>query len=150
MRHLLEILKVDLGCNREEKSAGVSDAYRHLQNESAENLQLTSIFQNKVSKSEELLNAMDLITSDLTVHNDKLQKVEDQDAISQDIKELLNIELNPPSMKTDETPDTTCPLPPTCNSTTCDADLETSESLREVDELKESMTEPISLVRAQE
>ncbi|KAK9409515.1 spermatogenesis-associated protein 7 [Crotalus adamanteus] len=143
MRHLLEILKVDLGCNREEKSAGVSDAYRHLQNESAEHLQLTSISQSKVSKSEELLNAMDLITSDLTVHNDKLQKVEDQDAISQDIKELLNIELNPPSMKTDETP-------PTCNSTTCDADLETSESEREVDELKESMTEPISLVRAQE
>ncbi|XP_039189402.1 spermatogenesis-associated protein 7 isoform X2 [Crotalus tigris] len=150
MRHLLEILKVDLGCDREEKSAGVSDAYRHLQNESAEHLQLTSISQSKVSKSEELLNAMDLITSDLTVHNDKLQKVEDQDAISQDIKELLNIELNPPSMKTDETPDTTCPLPPTCNSTTCDADLETSESEREVDELKESMTEPISLIRAQE
>ncbi|KAM3855343.1 spermatogenesis-associated protein 7 [Vipera latastei] len=150
MRHLLEILKVDLGCNREEKSAGVSNAYRHLQNESAEHLQLTSISQSKVSKSEELLNAMDLITSDLIVQNDKLQKVEDQDAVSQDIKELLNIELNLPSMKTDETPDATCPLPPTCSSTTCDADFETSEFLREVDELKESMTEPISLVRAQQ
>ncbi|KAG8126397.1 hypothetical protein E2320_021487 [Naja naja] len=150
MCHLLEILKVDLGCNREENSAGVSDAYRHLQNESAEHLQLTSISQSKVSKSEELLNTVDLITSDLTVHNDKFQKVEDQDAIYQDIKELLNIELNPPSMKTAETPDNTYPLPPTCNSTTCDADFETSESLREVDELKESLMEPISLVRDQE
>ncbi|XP_034274171.1 spermatogenesis-associated protein 7 isoform X2 [Pantherophis guttatus] len=150
MRHLLEILKVDLGCNREENSAGVSDAYRHLQNESAEHLQLTSISQSKVSESEELLNAVDLITSDLTVHDDEFQRVEDQDAISQDIKELLNIELNPLSMKTDETPDNTCPLPPTCNSTTCNADFETSEYLREVDELKENMTEPISLVRAQE
>uniref|UniRef100_A0A2D4KUN0 Uncharacterized protein n=2 Tax=Micrurus paraensis TaxID=1970185 RepID=A0A2D4KUN0_9SAUR len=147
MRHLLEILKVDLGCNREENSAGVSDAYRHLQNESTEHLQFTSISQSKVSKSED---AVDLITSDLTVHNDKFQSMEDQDAISQDIKELLNIELNPPSMKTAETPDNTYPLPPTCNSNTCDADFESSESLREVDELKESMTEPISLVRAQE
>lgn len=150
MRHLLEILKVDLGCNREENSAGASDAYRHLQNESAEHLQLTSISQSKVSESEELLNAVDLITSDLTVHNDEFQRVEDQDAISQDIKELLNIELNPLSMKTDETPDNIYALPPTCNSTTCNADFETSESLREVDELKENMTEPISLVRAQE
>uniref|UniRef100_A0A670Y7Z9 Spermatosis associated 7 n=1 Tax=Pseudonaja textilis TaxID=8673 RepID=A0A670Y7Z9_PSETE len=150
MRHLLEILKVDLGCNREENSAGVSDAYGHLQNESAEHLQLTSISESKVSKSEELLNAADLITSDLTVHNDKFQRMEDQDAISQDIKDLLNIELNPPSMKTAETPDNTYPLPPTCNSATCNADFETSESLREVDELKESMMEPISLVEAQE
>ncbi|XP_070609946.1 spermatogenesis-associated protein 7 isoform X2 [Erythrolamprus reginae] len=150
MRHLLEILKVDLGCNREANSAGESNAYKHVQNESAERLQLTSISQSKVLESEELLNAVDLITSDLTVHNDKFQRVEDQDAFSQDIKELLNIELNPLSMKTNETPDNTCPLPPTCSSTTYSADFETSESLREVDELKESMTESISLVRAQE
>ncbi|KAM6464240.1 spermatogenesis-associated protein 7 isoform 2-T2 [Liasis olivaceus] len=150
MRHLLEILKVDLGCSKEENSIGVSDAYRHLQNEPAEHLQLPSTAQSKVSKSEELLNAMDVIASDPTVHN-KFQKVEDQDEISQDLKELLNIELNPPSLKTDETPDTTCPLPPTSSSTICDADFETSESLRDVDELKESMAEclPISLDSAQ-
>ncbi|XP_063146266.1 spermatogenesis-associated protein 7 isoform X2 [Candoia aspera] len=147
MRHLLEILKVDLGCSKEEKSVGVSDAYVPPRNEPAEHLQLPSTAQSKVSKSEELLNAMDLITSDPTVQKNKFQKVEDQDEISQDTKELLNMELNLPSLKTDEPPDTTCPLPPTCSSTTYDADFETSESLTEVDDLEGSMAEhlPISL-----
>ncbi|XP_061469229.1 spermatogenesis-associated protein 7 isoform X4 [Rhineura floridana] len=144
MRHLLEILKVDLGCSKEEKSVGRSDMFDLLGSEPTEHFQLPSNAQrqNKLAKSEEFLKALDLITNEPAVpcvRRDKFEKVEGNNEFSS-------------SMVTDETADTSCTLPPTLNSTTCDADFETSESLREVDELKDSLEEalPISTDNAQE
>uniref|UniRef100_A0A8D2LPN8 Spermatogenesis associated 7 n=1 Tax=Varanus komodoensis TaxID=61221 RepID=A0A8D2LPN8_VARKO len=146
MRHLLEILKVDLGCIKEEPSAGGSDVCGPLQNNQAKHLQLPSATQsqNKLGKSEEFLKAMELIANDSAARCDNFQEEEAQDEISKGINKPASVGLDPTSfMITDETLDTSCTLPSTCNSTTCDADFETSESLREADELRENSL-PIS------
>ncbi|XP_062974553.1 spermatogenesis-associated protein 7 [Elgaria multicarinata webbii] len=139
MRHLLEILKVDLGCIKEEKSAGGSDMYGPLQKGPVDHFQLP--------KSEEFLKVMELIANEPPACSDKSQVEEAQDEISKDINEPTSVGLDPMSfLVTDETLDTSCTLPPTCSSTTCDADLDMSESLRDVDELRESFVNsfPIS------
>ncbi|XP_042316465.1 spermatogenesis-associated protein 7 [Sceloporus undulatus] len=153
MRHLLEILKIDLGCKKEEKSSRGLDKYSLLENDPGEHLQLPNEVQreNMPATSEGLSKAMDLITSESTACSDNFQELEIQDEIqdehsSKEVSEPGQVEPDPSSIAvTGGNLDTSCTLPPTCNSTTCDADFEISESLREVDDLKESLAESLPI-----
>ncbi|XP_053233537.1 spermatogenesis-associated protein 7 isoform X2 [Podarcis raffonei] len=157
MRHLLEILKVDLGCSKEEKPAGGLDMFGLHRPEPAEHRQHRSKAQrqNKPAKCEVLLKAVDLNGNDPSVspvRSDDSEKAEGKAGFSPNLSEPVSVGLDPSSfVVTDETADTSCTLPPALSSTTCDADFETSDSLREVDELKESFAEslPISTDNAQ-
>nr|XP_028573909.1 spermatogenesis-associated protein 7 [Podarcis muralis] len=153
MRHLLEILKVDLGCSKEEKPAGGLDMFGLRRPEPAEHRQHRSKAQrqNKPAKCEVLLKAVDLNEND-PVHSDDSEKAEGKAGFPPNLSEPVSVGLDPSSfVVTDEIADTSCTLPPALSSTTCDADFETSDSLREVDELKESFAEslPISTDNAQ-
>nr|XP_034963555.1 spermatogenesis-associated protein 7 isoform X1 [Zootoca vivipara] len=151
MRHLLEILKVDLGCSKEEKPAGGLDMFGLHRPEPAEHRQHHSKAQrqNKPAKSEGLLKAVGLNGNDPAVspvHSDDSEKVEGKGSFPQNLSEPASVGLDPSSfVVTDETADTSCTLPPALSSTTCDADFETSDSLREVDELKESFAESLPI-----
>ncbi|XP_054828262.1 spermatogenesis-associated protein 7 [Eublepharis macularius] len=147
MRHLLEILKEDLGCKEERKEG--FDSLGRVQNEPAEYLQLPD--KPQTEKSKELSKAMDLIASAAAISrppvcSDAFHKVEGTDEFSKDLNGLLNAGLYPPSCPVlEENPITSSTLPPTLSSTTCDADFETSESLQELDELQESMAESLHI-----
>ncbi|XP_053132546.1 spermatogenesis-associated protein 7 isoform X3 [Hemicordylus capensis] len=151
MRHLLEILKVDLGCNKEEKSVGGSATFSLRQSEPAEPFLFPSKAhrQSKLVKSEEFLKAMDLIANEWpkpksSACSDKSQKVEGKDEFPEDLSEPVNVGPDPSSsMVTDETPDTSHTLPPVLNSN--EADFEMSESLGELDELKASFAESLHI-----
>ncbi|XP_032997489.1 spermatogenesis-associated protein 7 isoform X2 [Lacerta agilis] len=151
MRHLLEILKVDLGCSKEEKPAGGLDMFGLRRPETTEHRQHRSKAQrqNKPAKSEVLLKAVDLNGNDPAVsplQSDDSEKVEGKAGFPPNLSEPVSMGLDPSSfVVTDETADTSCTLPPALSSTTCDADFETSDSLREVDELKESFAESLSI-----
>ncbi|XP_066480117.1 spermatogenesis-associated protein 7 [Tiliqua scincoides] len=152
MRHLLEILKVDLGCTNE-NYLGEPATFGLRQNEPAENLQHPDDTQRQskpASKNEEILKAIDFIANEQAepkslVCSEKSQKVESKDGFSKNLSEPVPIGPDPSSFVTKETPDTSCMLPPTLDSTTCDADFEMSESLREVDDLQESFAESLHL-----
>ncbi|XP_015282053.1 PREDICTED: spermatogenesis-associated protein 7 [Gekko japonicus] len=144
MRHLLEILKEDLGCNQEKK-----EGFGLVRNEPAEHLQLPHKLQRQ--KSEEFLKAMDLLASEAAPSrppacSNAFEKVEGKESFSKGLRGSLNAGLDPPPCPAhEESPATSCTMPPTLGSTTCDADFETSESLQELDELQESMAESLRL-----
>uniref|UniRef100_UPI002540FB09 spermatogenesis-associated protein 7 n=1 Tax=Euleptes europaea TaxID=460621 RepID=UPI002540FB09 len=145
MRHLLEILKEDLGCNQEKKEG--FDSLGLVRKEPAEHLQLPH--KPHRQKSEEFLKAMDLLASEAAPSrppacSDAFERVEGKDEFSKGLNGSLNAGLDLPSCPAhDESPATSCTLPPTLNSTACDADFETSESLQDLSELQESMVESL-------
>ncbi|XP_020667085.3 spermatogenesis-associated protein 7 isoform X1 [Pogona vitticeps] len=148
MHHLLEILKVDLGCKKEEKSTGGLYKYALPTDERAEHIQLASEVQRegKLTKSKGFLKARDLIANQPPALNNECQKPESPNEIVRDVSDPACVEPNPSDLPvTDENLDTSCTLPPTCSSSACDADFETSESLKGVDELKESFAELLPL-----
>ncbi|XP_060117866.1 spermatogenesis-associated protein 7 [Heteronotia binoei] len=147
MRHLLEILKEDLGCNQEKREGFGS--FGLFRNEPAEHLQLPRKLQ--MPKSEDFLKAMDLIASEAApsrppVCRNAFENVEGKYDFSKVPSGSLNARLDPPPCSAhEESPATSCTMPPTLGSTTCDVDFETSESLQELDELQESMAESLHL-----
>lgn len=145
MRHVLEILKEDLGCNQEKKFGSFGLA----RNEPAEHLQFPHKLQRQ--KSEEFLKAMDLIANEAALTKPPLcsnafQKVEGKEDFSRGLNGSLNAGLDPPLGPAHEESSATSHITlPTLGSTTCEADFDTSESLQELDELQESMTESLRL-----
>lgn len=146
MRHLLEILKEDLGCNQEKKE-GIG-SFGLVWNE-LEHLQLPHKPQRQ--KSKEFLKAIDLIASEAApsrppVCSNAFEQAEGKEDFPKGLSSSSIAGLDPflyPAY--DESPATSCTLPPTLSSTTCDADFETSESLQGLDELQESMAESLRL-----
>lgn len=147
MRHLLDILKTDLGCNKEEKSVGKPATFGFQQNEPAEYLQHpgdTPRWSKLATKSEDILKAIDFLAHEqaepeYSVCNDTSPNMEGKDEFSEDLSKLVPVGPDPLSLvESAETPDNSAP---TLSSTACDADFETSESLREVDNLQDSFAE---------
>ncbi|KAJ7345087.1 hypothetical protein JRQ81_001037 [Phrynocephalus forsythii] len=142
MRHLLEILKVDLGCKKEEKSTGRLHKYALPVDEGAEHLSSEVQREDKLAESREFFRAMDLIANEPPALNHECQKAESPNQIIGDVSDPAHVEPNPSDLpETAGSLDTSCTLLPTCSSTTCDADFESNESLRGVDELQESFAE---------
>ncbi|XP_060613080.2 spermatogenesis-associated protein 7 isoform X1 [Anolis sagrei] len=146
MRHLLEILKIDLGCNKEEKSSRGFDKYGMLENKEAKRLQLPIETQgeSELAKNEELLKAMDILARESPACSEHFRGLESQDENAREVHEPTHVESDSSSIAvTDGKLETSCMLPPTCSSTTCDADFEMSDSLREVGNLRESLDESL-------
>nr|XP_008114518.1 PREDICTED: spermatogenesis-associated protein 7 isoform X1 [Anolis carolinensis] len=149
MRHLLEILKIDLGCNKKEPSSRRSNKYGLLENKAAKRLQLPNEAQgeSELAKNEELLKAMDILARESPACSEHFRGLETQDENATEVHEPVHVESDLSSIAvTDGKLETSCMLTPTCSSTTCNADFEISDSLREVDNLRESLDEsfPIS------
>ncbi|XP_077179535.1 spermatogenesis-associated protein 7 isoform X2 [Paroedura picta] len=147
MRHLLEILKEDLGCNQEKKERFRS--FGPVWNEFAEPTQPPH--KTPRQKSEAFLKAMDLIANEAAPSRppagiSAFKEPEDNEEFPKELNGSLSAGLDPPPCPgPEESPATSRTMPPTRGSTTCDADFETSESLQELDKLQESMTESLRL-----
>lgn len=154
MRHLLEILKADLGCSKDDQSVGEPATFGLQQNGPAEHRQHRSDAQRQskpATKGAAVSQALDFIANEeaepkSSVCSDKFQKMEGNVEFARDLSEPGSTGPDPlPFMVIAETSDTSCLLPPTLSSTTCDAYFETSDSLREVDDLQESFAESLHL-----
>ncbi|XP_067412459.1 spermatogenesis-associated protein 7 [Emydura macquarii macquarii] len=155
MRHLLDVLKVDLGCSTE-KSERVNgsmegfDPFDLERFETLDQLQFTSKNwrQNKTTKSEEFLKAMDLLSKEpdkLKPHlNSEISKqMYDKDTFSKDLTEVVSIGTDPySSVQSEEYSDISHAFEPTLNSTTCDSDF---ESNKELDGLEENFAEALQI-----
>ncbi|KAJ6661258.1 hypothetical protein lerEdw1_015395 [Lerista edwardsae] len=154
MRHLLEILKADLGCSKDDKSVGEPTTFGLQQDEPVEHLQHPCDAQRQskpATKSESVSEALGLIANEQaqpksSACSNKFQKVEGKAEFARDLSKPGSTGSDPSAfMVTAETSDTSCLLPPTLSSTTCESYFETSESLREVDDLQESFAESFHL-----
>uniref|UniRef100_A0A8C4XZC1 Spermatosis associated 7 n=1 Tax=Gopherus evgoodei TaxID=1825980 RepID=A0A8C4XZC1_9SAUR len=155
MRHLLDVLKVDLGCNTEKServngSMEVIDPFDLERFETLDQLQFTSKNwkQNKTTKSEEFLKAMDLLSKETNnlkhpLDSETSKQIHDKDIFSKGITEAVSVGTDPySSVKSEEAPDISHTFEPTLNSTTCDSDF---ESNKELDDLEENFAEALQI-----
>uniref|UniRef100_A0A674K134 Spermatosis associated 7 n=1 Tax=Terrapene triunguis TaxID=2587831 RepID=A0A674K134_9SAUR len=155
MRHLLDVLKVDLGCSTEKServngSMEVIDPFDLERFETLDQLQFTSKNwkQNKTTKSEEFLKAMDLLSKETDklkhpVHSETSKQMHDKDIFSKDRTEVVSVGTDPySSVQSEEAPDISHTFEPTLNSTTCDSDF---ESNKELDDLEENFAEALQI-----
>uniref|UniRef100_A0A8C0IPC6 Spermatosis associated 7 n=1 Tax=Chelonoidis abingdonii TaxID=106734 RepID=A0A8C0IPC6_CHEAB len=118
MRHLLDVLKVDLGCNTEKServsgSMEVIDPFDLERFETLDQLQFASKNwkQNKTTKSEEFLKAMDLLSKETNnlkhpLHSETSKQIHDKDIFSKDITEAVSVGTDPySSVQSEEAPD---------------------------------------------
>lgn len=154
MRHLLEILKADLGCSTDDNSVGEPATFGLQQNEPAEHLQHPHAAQRQskpAARSESVSEALDLIANEeaelrSSMCSNKFQKMEGKVEFARDLSKRGSTGSDPSAfLVTAETSDASCLLPATLSSTTCDSYFETSESLIEVDDLQESFAESLHL-----
>ncbi|XP_065449556.1 spermatogenesis-associated protein 7 isoform X5 [Chrysemys picta bellii] len=155
MRHLLDVLKVDLGCSTEKServngSMEVIDPFDLERFETLDQLQFTSKNwkQNKTTKSEEFLKAMDLLSKETDklkhpIHSETSKQIHDKDIFSKDRTEVASVGTDPySSVQSEEAPDISHTFEPTLNSTTCDSDF---ESNKELDDLEENFAEALQI-----
>ncbi|EMP39410.1 Spermatogenesis-associated protein 7 [Chelonia mydas] len=155
MRHLLDVLKVDLGCSTEKServngSMEVIDPFDLERFETLDQLQFTSKNwkQNKTTKSEEFLKAMDLLSKETDklnhpLHSEMSKQMHDRDIFSKDITEVVSVGTDPySSVQSEEASGISHTFEPTLNSTTCDSDF---ESNKELDDLEENFAEALQI-----
>ncbi|XP_074854873.1 spermatogenesis-associated protein 7 isoform X2 [Carettochelys insculpta] len=154
MRHLLNVLKVDLGC-RTEKSERVNgmeviDPFDLERFETLDQLQLSNKNwkQNKTTKSDEFLKAMDLLSKEPDklkppLHRETSNQMCDKDIFSTDLTGVVGVGTDPySSVQPEETPDISHTFESTLNSTTCDSDF---ESTKELNDLEENFAEALQI-----
>uniref|UniRef100_A0A8C3RQQ9 Spermatogenesis associated 7 n=1 Tax=Chelydra serpentina TaxID=8475 RepID=A0A8C3RQQ9_CHESE len=147
MRHLLDVLKVDLGCSTEKServngSMEVIDPFDLERFETLDQLQFNSKNwkKNKTTKSEEFLKAMDLLSKETDklkhpLHSETSKQMHDKDIFSKDITEAVSVGTDPySSVQSEEAPDISHSFEPTLNSTTCDSDFESNKGLDDLEE----------------
>ncbi|XP_073205468.1 spermatogenesis-associated protein 7 isoform X2 [Lepidochelys kempii] len=155
MRHLLDVLKVDVGCSTEKServngSMEVIDPFDLERFETLDQLQFTSKNwkQNKTTKSEEFLKAMDLLSKETdklnhSLHSEMSKQMHDKDIFSKDITEVVSVGTDPySSVQSEEASGISHTFEPTLNSTTCDSDF---ESNKELDDLEENFAEALQI-----
>ncbi|XP_062432672.1 spermatogenesis-associated protein 7 isoform X2 [Rhea pennata] len=145
MRHLLGVLKVDLGCSPGRSAEQIhanQEAFHFLDLETfdtMEQLKFTSKSrrQRKAKKSEEIFTAMDLL---LTEPSKCKSPVCFENSV--DVAETLKAGTDSHSSAKSEGPETSPAYDATLNSITCDSDLETNKDL---DDLEENFAEALQL-----
>ncbi|XP_021258423.1 spermatogenesis-associated protein 7 isoform X2 [Numida meleagris] len=157
MRHLLDMLKADLGCSpgsgAEQIHAGW-EAFDSLDLEEfnmMEQLEFTSRSerQGKATKSEVFFKTMDLLlkeqsTCEMPQCSEKSKKTESKDIFSEDVDEMMNAETESHACVTSEDPVTSLSCEETLNLVTCDNDLEAN---KELDDLEENFAEVLQITR---
>ncbi|XP_068802840.1 spermatogenesis-associated protein 7 isoform X2 [Struthio camelus] len=155
MRHLLGVLKVDLGCSpgRSTEEIHASQEAFHSDLETFNTMQQLKFTrkrwrQRKTIKSEEFFRAMDLLSkepnkgkSPVCFENSKERQSKDDFLV--DVAEMMTAGTDShSSAKSEEGPDTSPTFDATLNSISCDSDLETTKDL---DDLEESFAEALQL-----
>ncbi|XP_067151708.1 spermatogenesis-associated protein 7 isoform X1 [Apteryx mantelli] len=156
MRHLLGVLKVDLGCSAGRSAEQIHanwEAFHSLDLETfdtMEQLKFTSKSrrQRKATENEEFFRAMDLLLTEPNkckspVCFENSKERQSTDDFSVDVAEMMNAGTDShSSAKSEEGPETSPTFDATLNSITCDSDLETNKDL---DDLEESFAEALQL-----
>ncbi|XP_068255422.1 spermatogenesis-associated protein 7 isoform X2 [Nyctibius grandis] len=154
MRHLLDVLKADLGCSpgseAEQTHAGweAFDSLDLQEFDTMEELEFTSKSQQqkKATKSEEFFGTMDLSLKEPNkceslVCRESPKETQSKDYFSEDVAEMVNAGTESDScVKSEEDPDASPSCEATLNLITCDSDLEASKQL---DDLEESFAEAL-------
>ncbi|OXB75367.1 UNVERIFIED_CONTAM: hypothetical protein H355_009521 [Colinus virginianus] len=155
MRHLLDVLKADLGCSpgsgAEQSHAGW-EAFGSLDLEElnmTEQLEATSRRQrqNKSTKSEGFF--MDLLlrepsTYEVPLCSENSKRTESKDDFSEDADEMMNAETEAHARVKSEDPDASPSCEETLNLIACDSDLDAN---KELDGLEENFAEVLQITR---
>ncbi|KAM7110165.1 spermatogenesis-associated protein 7 isoform 4-T4 [Ciconia maguari] len=156
MRHLLDVLKADLGCSpgssAEQIHAGweAFDSLDLQEFDTMEELEFTSKSQRqrKATKSEELFGTMDLSLKkpnkcESSVCRESSKETQSKDHFSEDVAEMMDAGTESDScVKSEEDPDASPSCEATVNLITCDSDLEAN---KELDDLEESFAEALQI-----
>ncbi|KAM6204196.1 spermatogenesis-associated protein 7 isoform 2-T2 [Sarcoramphus papa] len=159
MRHLLDVLKADLGCSpgssaEEQIHTGweAFDSSDLQEFDTMEELEFTSKSQRqiKATKSEEFFGTMDLSLKEPNkcespVCREKSKETQSKDDVSEDVAEMRDAGTESNScVKSEEDPDTSPAREATLNLITCDSDLEAN---KELDDLQESFADTLQISR---
>ncbi|XP_054256728.1 spermatogenesis-associated protein 7 [Indicator indicator] len=157
MRHLLDVLKADLGCSpgrsAEQTHTGweAFDSLDLQEFDMMDELQLTkeiSQMQRKPTKSKEFFGTMDLPLKEPNqcespVIRERTKETQSNDDFSQDVTEMTDGGTESDScVKAEEDPKTSPSCEATLNLVTCDSDL---EATKEIDDLEESFAEGLHI-----
>uniref|UniRef100_A0A8V0ZB84 Spermatosis associated 7 n=1 Tax=Gallus gallus TaxID=9031 RepID=A0A8V0ZB84_CHICK len=155
MRHLLDVLKADLGCSpgsgAEQIRAGW-EAFELLdlgKFNMMEQLEFSSRSrrQGKATRSEEFFKTLDLLlkepsTCEVPLCSENSKKTESKGDFSEDIDEMMNAETESHVCVKSEDPDASPSCEETLNLITCDSDLEAN---KELDDLEENFAEVLQI-----
>ncbi|XP_009317794.1 PREDICTED: spermatogenesis-associated protein 7 [Pygoscelis adeliae] len=158
MRHLLDVLKADLGCSPgssvEQIHAGweAFDSLDLQEFDMMEELEFTSKSQRQreATKSEEFFGNVDLSLKEPNkcespVCRESSKEPQSKDDFSEDVAEMMDAGTEyDPCAKSEEDPDTSPSCEATLNLITCDTDLEAN---KELDDLEESFAEALQISR---
>ncbi|KAM6134175.1 LOW QUALITY PROTEIN: spermatogenesis-associated protein 7 [Phoenicopterus ruber ruber] len=156
MRHLLDVLKADLGCSPDSSAAQIHAGWEAFDSldlqefDMMEELEFTSKSQRqrKATKSEEFFGTMDLLLHEPNkcespVCRESSKETQIKDDFSEDVAEMMDAGTASHScVKSEEDPDTSPSCEATLNLITCDSDLEAN---RELDDLEESFAEALQI-----
>lgn len=150
MRHLLEVLRADLGCSGPEQSHTdweACDSLELQEFDTMEELEFTGDSQRKATRSEEFFETVDLLLKEPNecgspVCGESSRETQSKDDFS-DVAETMDAgtELHS-GVKCEEDPDTSPSHEATLNLITCDGDLEAN---RELDDLEENFAEALQI-----
>ncbi|XP_065607545.1 spermatogenesis-associated protein 7 [Cyrtonyx montezumae] len=150
MRHLLDVLKADLGCSpgsgAEQSHAGW-EAFDSLDLEEVnrmEQLESTSRRQRQreSTKSEGFFKTMDLLLREPSTYSENSKRTESKDDFSEDVDEMMNAETEAHARVKSEDPVASPSCEETLNLIACDSDLDAN---KELDDLEENFAEVLQI-----
>ncbi|XP_031448982.1 spermatogenesis-associated protein 7 isoform X2 [Phasianus colchicus] len=147
MRHLLDVLKADLGCSSRSGAEQIHAGWEAIESldlgkfNVMEQLKFCSRSrkQGKTTKSEEFFKTMDLLSKEPSVYevslcNENSKKTGSKGDFSEDVDEMMNAETESHACVKSEDPDASPSCEETLNLITCDSDLEANKELHDLEE----------------
>uniref|UniRef100_A0A8C2SKJ2 Spermatosis associated 7 n=1 Tax=Coturnix japonica TaxID=93934 RepID=A0A8C2SKJ2_COTJA len=147
MRHLLDMLKADLGCSPDSGAKQIHTGWKALESldlgefHMVEQLEFSSRSwrQGKATKSEGFLKNLDLLlrepsTCEVPPCSENSKKTESKGDFSEDADEMINAETESHACVKSEDLDASPSCEETLNSITCDGDLEANKELEDLEE----------------
>ncbi|XP_072194903.1 spermatogenesis-associated protein 7 isoform X2 [Excalfactoria chinensis] len=155
MRHLLDVLKADLGCSPDSGAKQIHTGWEALESldlgefHMMEQLEFSnrSQRQGKATKSKEFLKNMDLLLREpsrceVPPCSENSKKTESKGDFSEDADEIMNAEREAHAYVKSEDLDASPSCEETLNLITCEGDL---ESYKELDDLEENFAEALHI-----
>ncbi|XP_009951913.1 PREDICTED: spermatogenesis-associated protein 7, partial [Leptosomus discolor] len=156
MRHLLDVLRADLGCSPGSSAEQIPTSWEAFDSldlqefDTMEELKFTSKSQRqrKATKSEEFFGTMDLSLKEPNecespVCRESSKERQSKDDFLEHVAEMMDAGTESDScVKSEADPDTSPSCEATLNLTTCDSDLEAN---KELDDLEESFAEALHI-----
>ncbi|XP_033918494.1 spermatogenesis-associated protein 7 isoform X1 [Melopsittacus undulatus] len=157
MRHLLDVLKADLGCSPGSEAEHIHTGWEALdlldlqEFDTVEELEIISKRQRqgKATKSDEFFGTMDLLKEpekcESPTFRESSKETESKDDFSEDLTEMMDAgAVSGSCVKSEEDGGGLSSREPTLNLITCDSGLEANE---EIDDLEESFAKALQISR---